>query len=227
MSFFSKLFGKHDKSQSILNSMTSIPTNQQSAPLPNKPVTQDMQHVDVVTVDVPNITSQENAKALRGNIKDWNHMRECRSDFEVDLRGADLTGANLTGANLSGANLSGANLVAVNLCGANLSGADLSRANLPAARLSGANLSGANLSGARLFSVILEGANLNDANLSGAGLDSVNLQGANLSGASFQGADLKYAKLEGIDLTSSKGLTKQQIMYTYMDKATKLPKHLK
>jgi hypothetical protein len=139
-----------------------------------------------------------------------------------DLNGANLAGANLNRANLAGANLNRANLAGANLNRANLAGAELYRANL-----AGAELYLANLAGARPYRANLAGANLNGANLAGARLYRADLARAELDRADLAEADLDQANLKnailwGANLTTTSGLTLDQLNDANGDETTQL-----
>ncbi len=136
--------------------------------------------------------------------------------LNADLRGIQLNNANLKDANLSGANLSNAAFYNANLSNADLSNADLSnavgyQANLSNANLSGAKINSANFFRADLSRANLQGAVLSDANLTGAFLNNACLLDANLNGADLRNTNLSGTHIGWIDLSSTKGLTKEQL----------------
>ena len=120
----------------------------------------------------------------------------------TDLTAADLTEVNLTFGNLRGANLTSARVVRALLVGANLQDVDLAEANLHRADLRNTFLAGSNLANAYARRVDLCGAVLRDAHLNGA-------------------------ELHRAVLTTTKGLTQEQIDSAEGDSTTGLPDGLK
>jgi uncharacterized protein YjbI with pentapeptide repeats len=171
---------------------------------------------------------------------------------KAHLEGADLTKAHLEGVNMKGADLSeahlegavfseearlkGAVLVRARLRGAvliraHLRGADLTKAHLEEANLFRAGLEGARLEGTYLIKARLEEAEFFGSRLEGTHLEQANLTRAILREANFIGtrldrAILTEAHLEGADLTSTVGLTEEQIKKAITDKA-QLPDYLR
>jgi hypothetical protein len=131
--------------------------------------------------------------------------------FPLDLRDTQIRGVYLTGANLQGVYLTGANLQVANLMNANLRGAYLINTNLRSAYLTDA---------------YVQGANLLRASLQDAHLGRANLQGASLTGANLQGANLCLTDLAGADLSTSIGLSQEQLQRAIRDITTKLPGNL-
>ncbi len=98
--------------------------------------------------------------------------------------------------------------------------------NLNQAPLAGASLSRANLSGAFLMQADLRKSELRGANLEGAILRQARLDGAlraDLRHANASRAFLKRADLTGADLSTTIGITQDQISEALGDRDTKLP----
>lgn len=163
------------------------------------------------------------------------------------LEGANLTRANLTAANLTAASLQPATTTSTASTVPDATKPQpvlLVQARLIGANLSGANLTGADLTGADLRNAILRAipdfiapnrerpttlvnARLQAANLVGADLSGADLSGADLRQADLTGATLDGAILNGVDLTSTIGLTSDQLANTIRDDATKLPESVR
>ena len=139
----------------------------------------------------------------KGNVKQFNAMRQERNKSSPDLSNANLSGAKLKDANLSCADLSGANLESANLWATNFNSANLEGAKLQKAYLCYADLTNAKLKTSRLMEADLSGANLNSANLEGANLWKANLKKSNLSGAKLKDANLEGANLNRANLESA------------------------
>jgi hypothetical protein len=155
-----------------------------------------------------------------------------RRDHRHDLRTLDLADTNLSGAYLDQVDLTKANLHLADLSRSNLHLGDLSGANLIETNLNGSDLTSADLSGAELSGATLLTATLTAAHLSKAVLDLADLTGANLESADLTGADLTFSKLKGarvggLDLSTTKGLTQQQIDSSLGNGSTKLPPYIK
>ena len=138
---------------------------------------------------------EEVTRALKGDVKDWEHFLSRYPNLSDVLAGADLSEADLTERNLSGIDLTGTDFFEAKLTSANLKHANMDRAELSGADLSHAGLYKAKLTAATLTAANLEGADLTQADLSGA-----DLRGANLVGADLTGADLSNANLANADL---------------------------
>lgn len=155
--------------------------------------------------------------AQSADARAWNSWRQ-----ETDLLGDhQRTRINLSVTNLRDADLSQFNLVNVSfyrtdLSGAQLSGADCAHADFNQTKLIGANLSRANFSRARLSRAYLRSANL----------DYADLRRADLRRASLTSASLVGCRIEGVDLTSTRGLTQEQLVDARGDRSTRLPVHL-
>lgn len=156
----------------------------------------------------------------------------------VILAGVDLSGGaylaeiQLPGAWMGKANLKGALLFRANLKGALIPESNLQEARLESANLQEADLIKANLQDADLVCANLQGAFLKESNLQEADLYGANLQRAYLVHAELQGADLRRANLEGAylnfaDFSSTRNLTREQILSAGDREGAKLPEHLK
>lgn len=142
----------------------------------------------------------------------------------LSLSGTDLVGAELAGAALDGLCLAGVDLSGADLAGASLTGSVLARADLGDADLRGAKLNGADLTQANASSAVLEGSDLSGVSLLGADLSGSLLnRETNLAGADLNGANLSLAFLFGVDLSTSRGLTTEQVATALTDGQTTLP----
>ncbi len=142
--------------------------------------------------------------------------------FLTELRQAHLWKADLRNAHLVLADLSGAQLSA-----ANLEKADLSQADLTGAALAETDLRGARLLFTRLDNALLAEADLRGAVLQGAQLKEADLRGARLDGAELRDAWLERTQLQGVDLSSTRGLTAEQLGLAIVDEQTVLPPSLR
>lgn len=107
--------------------------------------------------------------------------------------------------------------------GAQLPKVDFHQTILMESDLSRANLVGAILRGSILRKTDLRQADLREAVLSGADLCRANLAGADLREANLTAAFLRRTNLRGADLSTSVGLTENQISQAIGDDATRLP----
>jgi len=155
-----------------------------------------------------------------------------RREHRYDVRTLDLADTNLSGAYLAQVDLTRANLHLADLSRSNLHLGDLRGANLIETNLNESDLTSADLSGAELSGATLRTATLTGTHLSKANLDLADLTGANLELADLTGADLTFSKFKGahiggLDLSTTKGLTQQQIDSSLGNGSTKLPPNIK
>jgi uncharacterized protein YjbI with pentapeptide repeats len=120
--------------------------------------------------------------------------------------------------NLSEAPLANKNLWGYNFANANLSYSDLTNANLAWSVLTDANLASARVINANLASSDLTGANLIDARMTDA-----NLANARMTGADMKGTKTTRMKTAHVDLTSTDGLTTEQIFQAKIGDGVILP----
>ncbi|WP_329351856.1 pentapeptide repeat-containing protein [Streptomyces sp. NBC_01261] len=147
---------------------------------------------------------------------------------EAQLRGAYMFQVSLNGVQLNGASLEKAQLRDGQLYGTNLQAANLTDTVLVEATLSYSNLDGAQLVRTQFREAHLEFSKAPRANFTGADLTAAYLQesllvGATFEGATFTGARLRDANLEKADLSTSTGLTVEQICRARIYSDTKLP----
>ena len=152
-----------------------------------------------------------------GEAASWNSWRQETNLFGDHQRTRiNLSGLNFHGRTLVGFNLTNVSFHRANLESANLSGTDCAYSDFNECILIGSNLSAANLRFARLSR-----AYLRDANLERADLRSADLRRASLTNSSLIGADLR-----GVDLTTTRGLTQEQLDDAVGDSRTRLPSHI-
>jgi uncharacterized protein YjbI with pentapeptide repeats len=137
--------------------------------------------------------------------------------FRIDLSNCNLNDAVFSGLNFSHARFESSNLIDASFANTTLDGARFNDTHLE-----GALFSSATLRGSRLNAAHLEGASISGAHLEGAILSS-----AHLERAFFGEAIMTEANLDGVDLSSSDGLTQEQINVTFGNNKTKLPFGLK
>jgi hypothetical protein len=146
--------------------------------------------------------------------------------FRIDLRRVDVRGADLADARLDDADLTEAHLERANLSRAHLARAQLKRAHLEHANLHAAQLTRAQLKYAYLESAGLADAWLEDATLDGAHLNQAWMVRATLDQASLRDASLKDTYLRKVDLSTTFGLTVEQLLEASIYNLTKLPPDL-
>jgi uncharacterized protein YjbI with pentapeptide repeats len=89
--------------------------------------------------------------------------------------------------------------------------------------LTDAQLVNANLKKAEMERAVLRGADLTRASLSDAYLRLADLRGASIDRVDFHRAILRNTDFRGVDLTSTVGLTQDQLADACGDQATKIP----
>ncbi|MEL6559574.1 MAG: pentapeptide repeat-containing protein [Bacteroidota bacterium] len=153
----------------------------------------------------------DNASIIETNLEEANLK-------QASLKEANIFAASLQKADLSNVTATRCDFTASNLSGAKLVGAKLARANFTRANCTEADLTAADLQNADLTGVVLTGANLERATL----------READFRGADFTNANLKSADLAFADLSSTKGLTYEQLASTKsLYQAKSIPPHLK
>lgn len=180
---------------------------------------------------------------LKGGAAIWNPWRADNPTVVPDLRDANLVRAALAGADLHGARLDRARLIRAKLQAANLSEAVLEDATLIEADLSRAELVGTRFTRANLASAVLRGALLARADFQESILTVADLRESDCREADFRRSDLREAALreadlrearvdgallhgtllEGADLSSTRGLTQDQVSVATVDARTRLP----
>lgn len=157
-----------------------------------------------------------------------------KSDLnQCDLSGSDLSRSNMKEVTAQAAKFRYSTLVKANLVksyfrdadftGANLIGVTAKYACFVSANLSRTQLSEADLSKASFWMANLSGSDLIGAKLVEANLYEADLQNAQCFLANFEGAQIGKAKLMGVDLSSSIGLTQEQLNVSYGDISTRIP----
>jgi hypothetical protein len=143
----------------------------------------------------------------------------------IDLSNSFLVGANLHGANLQRAIFNSANLTLASLHGAKLRGAQLHLTRFIGAALFSTDLIETSLMGAKFNCAILNETKLIGAELLVTDFRKATLQTVDFTKAVF--ADfLVGATLTGVDLSTSIGLTWEQLSKAIIDETTKLPPEL-
>ena len=131
---------------------------------------------------------------------------------------ARLTEADLTGSDMTKLQGSRANFQEANLAGVTLEKSELLRADFTGANLENADLSKAELGRAVFTEAALKGANLSYSNIARA-----NFSEAQLENVEFTRAYTYLTRIEGADLSTTIGLTQDQLEIACGDGNTQLP----